>query len=144
MAHGYSAQQGLIPMVVNLAAAVAAGTNETWALGNVPAAIPTMHLLHATLQNGANVTANATDYNTFEVRKGSTVMATLNCGATDLVADTPVLFTRSTTVANRKATAADALSLVKTATGNGTAGATSIQAVLTLWFQIGSEDLGDS
>lgn len=144
MAGAYTQQQALIPVVVNLGAAVAIATNETWSLLKVPASVPTMHLVSATLQNGATVTANATDFNVFEIKNGSTVMATLNVGVTNLTADTAVAFTRSTTVASRKAAAGDTISLVKTATLNGTAGATSIQSILTLWFREGSEDLGDS
>lgn len=142
MAHGYTAQQGLIPVPVNLGAAVAAGTNETWAVFKVPTDVPTVHLVSATLANGSNVTVNATDYNVFDLKNGSTVMGSINCGATALTADTPADFTMSTTVANRKMAGGDTLTLVKTATGNGTAGATAIQAVLTLWVRIGSEDLG--
>lgn len=144
MPGGYTNQQALIPMVINLGAAISASTNETWALFKIPASIPTMHLIRADLQNGATVAANATDFNVFEIKNGSTVMATLNCGTTNLTADTAIGFTRSTTVASRKAAAGDTISLVKTATLNGTAGATSIQAILTLWFREGSEDLGDS
>lgn len=144
MTSAYTGQQALIPIVVNLGAAVAIATNETWGLGTFPTDIPTAHLISCTLSNGANVTANATDFNVFTLQKGSTVMATLNVGATNLVEDTPVAFTRSTTIANRKVTGGDVLKLVKTATLNGTAGATSIQAVLTMWFRIGSEDVAEA
>lgn len=134
----YTEQQGLIPITVNLGAAVAIATNETWMLFTVPSGVPAMHLISATLQNGASVTANATDFNTFVITKGaSTAMATLNVGATNLTADTAAAFTRTTTVADQKLTAADTVSLVKTATLNGTAGATSIQCILTMWFRYG-------
>lgn len=140
MSGAYTEQQELIPITVNLGAAVAAGTNESWMLFTVPTAVPSMHLISATLQNGANVTANATDYNTFVVTKGaSTAMATLNFGATNLTADTAVSFTRTTTVADQKLTGGDTVSLVKTAVLNGTAGATSIQSILTLWFRYGPD-----
>lgn len=131
----------MIPIVFNLGAAIAAGTNETWALGTFPADIPTAQLINATIQNGATLAANATDFNTFEVRAGSTVMASLNSGAVGFTADTLAAMTLSTTVANRRIAGGTALSFVKTATLNGTAGATTAQAILTLWFRIGSDDL---
>ena len=138
MSGTYTEQQELRQLVVNLGAAVAAGTNETWMLLTIPTGVPAVHIMSATLQNGASVTANATDYNTFVVTKGaSTAVATLNVGATNLTADTAVAFTRTATVADQKLTAGDTLSLVKTAVLNGTAGATSIQALLTIWYRYG-------
>lgn len=137
----YTQQQQLIPMVVNLGANVAAGTTEAWPIGTIPSDVPIMHLISATLVSGTTVTLNASDYNVWTIQKGSTVMATLNGATTNLPLDVPVAFTRTATVANQKATAADVLTINKTPTLNGTAGTPTIQGVVTLWFRVGTADL---
>jgi hypothetical protein len=138
----YTQQQELKPWTINLGAAIAAGTNETWGLGTLPTDIPTFQIKKVTLQNGANVTANATDFNVFLLVKGTnTTMATLNAGATNLVEDTAVDFTMSTTPSATRLEASSTLKLTKTATLNGTAGATTAQCILTIWYRTGSDDL---
>lgn len=137
----YTAQQALFKDTIALGANVAAGTTEAWPIGTVPADVPVMHLISATLVSGTTVALNATDFNVWTIQKGSTVIATLNGGTTNLPADVPVAFTRTATVANQKATAGDVLTINKTPTLNGTAGTPTIQAIVTLWWRIGTADL---
>lgn len=139
----YSDFQALHPICFNFGATVAAGTAETWGLTDIPAGVPTMHLLAAYLTNGANLTGSGTNFTTIEVRKGTTVMAdyAVDTATTDdLTADTPKAMNRSATIANRKLAASDTnLNARKVETGTGMA--LTAQACLALWFQVGTEDL---
>jgi hypothetical protein len=137
----YTQQQVLVPIVINLGANVAIGTTESWPVLTVPSYVPTMQLVAATLSSGTTVALNATDFNVWTIRNGSTVMATLNGGATNLAADVPTAFTLNATLASRRADPTNTITINKDPTLNGTAGTPTIQAMVTLFFREGSDDL---
>src|SRR5437773_9953600 len=90
----YTESQSKHLMAFNLGAAVSIALNEAWYLFTVPSSMPEAEITEANLGNGANVTANATDFNVFTlVKNGNVTMGTLNVGVTNLVADTGVAFT---------------------------------------------------
>lgn len=136
----YSAQQGLLIQTINLGANVAIGTTEAWPVMTVDSNIPVVELIGATLSSGTTVSLNATDFNVFTIKNGSTVMATLNGATTNLAADVPTAFTLSTTVASRRAQPTNVVTINKDPTLNGTAGTPTIQAMVTLFWKVGTRD----
>lgn len=129
-----------IPIIAN----VAIGTNATFGTFVAPAA---GQLLAAYWENGANISLNATDFNVYHVYKAPssnvldvTSMAAFNCGATNIVLNTPTAFTLNTTVASVRVNAGDFIQVQKVATLNGTAGTANVNGGFNLHFVFGSRD----
>lgn len=123
-----------IPIVAN----VAIGTNAIF--GTMIAPFPG-ELISVQFENGAAVTANATDFNVFSVQKsvnanmsGNVQMASVNCGATNISANQPLNMTLNTTVASVRVNAGDYVQVWKNATLNGTAGSANVNGGTTLFF----------
>jgi hypothetical protein len=121
-------------LVYNLGATVAAGTNEEWGLFTAP--VP-MQIIGVQVTNGAALTGHASNYTTFSLRKGATVIASRAMTAgNNAVADTPFELTLSSNSDNTKVAVGDVVSFRKEDSGTGMA--LTAQASVAIFALVGA------